>query len=185
MKKILMSLVLGLAVLPFLAPSPAGAFDVNGPSLSIRVEKARPDSDKFVKFTLVDNTGKSKPKVLGKAEGYSLEALRSQRHEEKCEVAGSVVLDAALLAALAYAPYSIILSEGGGQVSALLGLSQGSVASGGIMSSSKALNPIEQYKEADALNEKIITDKTVKLETNKDVENLAERLELVLKQIES
>ena len=131
---------------------------------------------------------------LGKKKSYSLEELRSQRAEEKREIAYSAAGDLGLVVVAALGGVAVMgsvatLVESIGVASELQGIASMSVSlagpqvlAGTAMINIDALNPIEQNRQAKTLNEEIITDKDVVID-NTEMNGFIERLDLVLSKI--
>ncbi len=132
---------------------------------------------------------------LGNKTSYTIKELRAQRLEENLQVGLSVVGDVAAILAIVYGGEIAAAAIGEGFWGYALAYTASGTAVGGsaLMVSVayhqlnthnplQALNPIEQYDQAQTLKENIIRDEDVRIERS-DMNDFISRLDLVLSKI--
>jgi hypothetical protein len=175
----------------------AGDLDVTPANMKTGTRYVRV-TDKVVSATETDvyfedclKNEDQKCRQIGKKPFYTLAELRSQASSQNEDVAGAVVGDVVVGAVTAlfsyctmgFGPAALIQFAGGSSVVAVwTGAAVGSLAitatAGALI---KKINPWEQYKEGDAINNDVITDKPVQ---NDDIDQFIERLTIVLNKID-
>ena len=123
---------------------------------------------------------------LGRKNSYSLNELRSQRTVENFQIAGSLLADAGIVLGLFVGGFfagpaiSGTIGSASALTPAIVGATTGTVGSGITIASVDAVNPYEQTKQAQTLNDDVITDKQVLVN---NIEDFIDRLDLVLSKI--
>lgn len=170
----------------------AGRLDVVGPKTAIIIEKGSAVKE-CLTFSLKSS---GKISLLGDGKCFSEKELRSLKFKQGVQFAGTVLADAAIatvtfaMGFVGGAAGAVFLSATPLAESAFasaiwlvtpataLGTGAGSVY---LATKLRPLNPLAQYADISALNERIITDIDFSVRTDQDVLELAQLLDVVLK----
>jgi hypothetical protein len=174
-------------------------------TLDVKPKSKLAKGDAYVKITNLENKRVKFEKCisgledtgclnLGKKTSYSLDEIRAQRTQENLEIAYASLADIGVITAAsfggAYVGSLLGMIGNTGIVSGTLGAMGGATIGVVVLDTAavisianlNALNPIEQARQAKALNENIITDKDVTIDST-DMNDFIERLDLVLSKI--
>jgi hypothetical protein len=170
----------------------ASVTDVTGPNTAIIVEKDSSGKD-CVKFFL---QAKGKLSPLGHGKCFSERNLKSIKNKEQWQFAGTLLADATVAtlgfaagllggsaAALFLSATPLASTAAGNLIWLTTPLTTVVVGSSSVYFASKLrpLDPFAQYKDIHVLNDKIISDINIAVETDEEVMELAHTLDLVLK----
>jgi hypothetical protein len=158
----------------------ASSMDVVDMNKKIFVKITKVNDD--ISFEKCQYRNPTKCSQIGNQPFYTLNELRNQRSEESNEVIFSALGDVALTAGVLYGGAFYLIgigaAESGVASSMLMVATAGTPVLAGL--SLDALNPIEQYKQKETIEEEVILDKLVKVE---NISKFIKRLETVLNKI--
>ena len=137
-------------------------------------------------------------RTIGRKTSYSVSELNSQHMKETLQAYGSIVADTGIVAVSIYTGGvgGALLFQGvsttggitgflaevvGSVVGGALGAGAGAVGSTTLVATVRALNPVEQFKQASTISKAVLADRE-DVQT-KDMNKFIERLELVLEKL--